>query len=157
VTKTCGECREIKSVEDFAVNRSKPDGRHNQCRACKKAYNATYYVRTKDRHNPSRAERRRLHIEEMTRRIIQYLRCHPCVDCGETDIVVLDFDHQRDKVLDINRMRGFAWSRIAAEIEKCEVVCANDHRRRTAATQGWARARAGEHAPLAQLVRAGLS
>ena len=49
---------------------------------------------------------------------------HPCVDCGETDIVVLEFDHLRDKtasnvsyLISTNEIR-----RIKEEIEKCEVV-----------------------------------
>jgi hypothetical protein len=152
VTKCCYKCGEFKSLESFAINRSKSDGRANMCRSCKKVYNATYYGDTKERHNPSRAERRKRERAEVTHRLIEYLQRHPCVDCGETDIVVLDFDHQRDKTMDIHRMRGYSWSRVAAEIEKCEVVCANDHRRRTAAAQRWARAQVGNLAPSAQLV-----
>jgi mono/diheme cytochrome c family protein len=70
-----------------------------------------------------------------------YLREHPCVDCGEPDIVVLEFDHLRDKVANISQMvgSGVRWERIAAEIEKCEVVCANCHRRRTARAFGYPR------------------
>jgi excinuclease UvrABC ATPase subunit len=64
-----------------------------------------------------------------------YLLEHPCVDCGETDIVVLEFDHVRgQKKNAISNMitTGLSVKRIMAEIKKCEVVCANDHRRRTA-------------------------
>ncbi|MCW6007191.1 hypothetical protein K1W54_21885 [Micromonospora sp. CPCC 205371] len=121
--KRCSRCGETKPLDEFAANQA-----------------------TKARHNPSRAERRREHLQENNRRLIEYLRSHPCVDCGETDIVVLDFDHQRDKTMDINKMRSYAWTRVLAEIEKCEVVCANDHRRRTAAAQGWARALLGASA-----------
>jgi hypothetical protein len=56
------------------------------------------------------------------------------VDCGETDPDVLDFDHVRGKkVCGISRMvgRGYRLWRIKAEIDKCEVRCANDHRRIT--------------------------
>lgn len=76
------------------------------------------------------------------------------MDCGETDIVVLDFDHQGDKVAEINVMidAGLAWRTILAEIAKCEVVCSNDHRRRTARQFRWRRA--AFQAPLAQLARA---
>jgi hypothetical protein len=111
------------------------------CKSCKKDDNARYYKATKDIYNPERAARRRQAKDEARKNVYNYLRSHPCVDCGETDIVVLDFDHQRDKRLNIANMieRGYSWSSILAEIEKCEVVCANDHRRRTARTFGWPR------------------
>lgn len=73
--------------------------------------------------------------------VFEYLATHPCVDCGESDVVVLEFDHLRDKVKDISRMCSDAWSvdAIKAEIDKCDVVCANCHRRRTASRSGWRR------------------
>lgn len=75
--------------------------------------------------------------------LITYLRAHPCVDCGETDIVVLEFDHLRDKRAAISQMIGNQELRtIKAEIEKCDVVCANCHRRRTAQRGGWYKHRA---------------
>ena len=65
--------------------------------------------------------------------MLEYLRTHACVDCGETDLLVLEFDHLRDKKYNIAEMinRDFTWASILREIEKCEVVCANCHRRRT--------------------------
>jgi hypothetical protein len=49
-------------------------------------------------------------------------------------LLVLEFDHLRDKRAFISVMvcRGDAWSAILEEIKKCDVVCANCHRRRTA-------------------------
>jgi hypothetical protein len=65
--------------------------------------------------------------------IVDYLRTHPCVDCGERDIVVLEFDHLRDKTASVSRLLAAnSIRRIQQEIAKCEVVCANCHRRRTA-------------------------
>ena len=56
-----------------------------------------------------------------------------CVDCGTTELVVLDFDHVRgEKTSRISRMRGASIPRLLAEIAKCEVRCANCHRRVTA-------------------------
>lgn len=63
-----------------------------------------------------------------------YLNLHPCVDCGETDVIVLEFDHVRgEKRLDVSRMVNSAVSvsTINTEISKCEVRCANCHRRKT--------------------------
>ena len=71
------------------------------------------------------------------RRLLEYLLEHPCVDCGETDHVVLEFDHLRDKAYNVSRLLlGYSWSRILEEIKKCEVVCCNCHRRRTFSRQG---------------------
>ena len=151
--KVCYCCKQEKPLSEFPENRKRPDGRNSLCKACKKIYNATYYERTKERHNPARRERQRRARAEVREKVYEYLRSHPCVDCGETDIVVLDFDHLSDKVAGICQMiqDGKNWPMILAEIAKCEVVCANDHRRRTAIAFGWHKA---AQAPLAQLVRA---
>lgn len=140
-TKVCGACSRELDTRFFARNVAKPDGLQTRCRECVKEYNAEYYKQTKHVHNPKRAARR-LEIRSILRRqLIQYLKTHPCVDCGESDIVVLDFDHLRDKTSDISSLlrSGAAWSTIEKEIDKCDVVCANDHRRRTAKRARWAR------------------
>jgi 5-methylcytosine-specific restriction endonuclease McrA len=80
-------------------------------------------------------------VEERTRYLVTYLREHPCVDCGEDDPVVLEFDHLRDKKFSISEgLQGRRWQDVLDEIAKCEVVCANCHRRRTAKRGGFARA-----------------
>jgi L-lysine 2,3-aminomutase len=73
-------------------------------------------------------------LEQNRRRMVDYLREHPCVDCGEDDIVVLEFDHLRDKSANVSAimLQKNEWRRVLEEMAKCEVVCANCHRRRTA-------------------------
>lgn len=74
--------------------------------------------------------------------ICEYLATHPCVDCGERDPVVLEFDHVRgEKEWEVAHMVRCAYpiARIKAELLKCEVRCANCHRRKTAQQFGWYR------------------
>lgn len=70
----------------------------------------------------------------------EYLKNHPCEDCGETDIVVLEFDHidKELKTESIARMiRSASLERLKTEMAKCRVLCANDHKRRTAKQFNW--------------------
>lgn len=64
---------------------------------------------------------------------IDVLRDSPCVDCGETfPPEAMDFDHVwGEKVKEIGQMWCYSRDRVLAEIEKCELVCANCHRERT--------------------------
>jgi hypothetical protein len=66
--------------------------------------------------------------------VTAYLLEHPCVDCGEPDPIVLEFDHVRGEKLynvgDIPR-QACGMATLLAEIAKCEVRCANCHRRAT--------------------------
>ena len=67
-----------------------------------------------------------------------YLLEHPCVDCGEDNPVVLEFDllHSKTKrVSDIILYGGM--KTLQAEVEKCEVRCANCHRVVTAIDHNW--------------------
>lgn len=67
--------------------------------------------------------------------INEYLATHPCVDCGESDGIVLEFDHRdaSKKSFNIGNFGalGKSLKSVMAEIEKCDVRCANCHRRRT--------------------------
>ena len=78
---------------------------------------------------------------ERTRYLIAYFLNHPCADCGEADPIVLEFDHLKDKAFNIGAsLSGRSWASILDEIAKCDVVCANCHRRRTARRKGSLRA-----------------
>jgi 5-methylcytosine-specific restriction endonuclease McrA len=64
------------------------------------------------------------------------------VDCGEKDPIVLEFDHIHSKKANVAAMLNHhGWPAIQQEIEKCEIRCANCHRRRTAKQFGWFKVR----------------
>ena len=65
--------------------------------------------------------------------LLQYLLENPCVDCGEDDVVVLEFDHvQSGKCANVGALaQRCSLARLQEEIDKCEVRCANCHRRAT--------------------------
>lgn len=69
--------------------------------------------------------------------LYEYVSQHPCALCGESDPAVLQFDHLRDKVAVVSRMMDYSWESILKEIEKCQVLCANCHARKTAKEHGW--------------------
>ena len=61
----------------------------------------------------------------------------PCADCGVSyPSYVMDFDHRdaRTKLDSIStavRILGWGPKKLMAEIAKCDLVCANCHRKRT--------------------------
>lgn len=64
---------------------------------------------------------------------MDYLATHPCVDCGEKDVRVLEFDHLGNKLREVSAMlHNFTLEKVKTEIAKCQVLCVNCHRRKTA-------------------------
>ena len=138
--KTCTRCGETKPLDQFPpIRRSEPDKRQGWCRACFSDANKRNYWKDPEsvRSRVGRNSVRRRAASQ--RRAIEYLLAHPCVDCGERDILCLQFDHLTDKKFDVSMMisTGVSWQRIAAEIAKCEVRCANCHARKTARERGY--------------------
>ena len=64
--------------------------------------------------------------------IVDYVMQHPCVDCGEKDPIVLEFDHVRGKKLfHLADYRGKGWDILKVEMAKCDIRCANCHRKKS--------------------------
>lgn len=137
--KKCTTCKAILEEKEFAANRTKTDGLASQCKACKKLAQTAWYEKNAERHyaniRASKLEYRNIN----RRQILEYLSAHPCVDCGETDPVVLEFDHKSEKRYAISRIMERSWNVVKSEIDKCDVRCANCHRRKTAKQLGWYR------------------
>lgn len=137
-SKQCTRCRVDKAASSFSKRSSAKDGLQSCCKSCQAEMDRKNYRGNADRRGRilESNERRRL---RQTQRVTDIKAAAGCADCGVRDPVVLEFDHVTagDKVADIATMTKGPWSQILAEISKCEVVCANCHRRRT-----WLRRRA---------------
>ena len=137
--KVCARCQRLKVAAEFNRNGRRKDGLQHYCRSCHRE-SVTQSQRT---HRDAFLKRQRCYNnrkrDEFRRNIFVYLKAHPCVDCGEADVIVLDFDHRRDKKHTISQLvySNKSWEEILGEIEKCEIRCANCHRRKTARQFGW--------------------
>ncbi len=140
-TQKCYRCGELKAAENFAWRREARNQRDSFCRPCRAAYKQEHYLANKARYvERARLQKQRLYRQRTTY-LIAYFATHPCLDCGEPDPVVLEFDHLRDKPFAVGAGLPYrGWQSILDEIDKCEVVCANCHRRRTAQRRGSLRA-----------------
>jgi len=82
---------------------------------------------------------KRLYEEKRAR--LTELKNAPCADCGlRYPPFVMDFDHREDveKLGNVGALlRKWSWKRLLTEIEKCDIVCANCHRVRSARRGGW--------------------
>jgi hypothetical protein len=107
----------------------------DQCKACRKETDRRIYLNRSEEQRERYREQDRQAARRNIALVYDYLLEHPCVDCGEKDPIVLEFDHVRgEKRGDVGNLirSGRKWETILAEIEKCEVRCANCHRRVTA-------------------------
>jgi hypothetical protein len=139
--RRCGRCKRQKPVEDFAWRRKAKGQRDNYCRPCRADYKQEHYAAHRQRYIDLARRRKQAMVAERVTYLVAYLKNHPCVDCGETDPIVLEFDHLRDKAFGIGKgWRDRPWQAVLDEMAKCDVVCANCHRRRTAQRGGFARA-----------------
>jgi hypothetical protein len=103
--------------------------------ANKRDYARRHYDRNKSVYKARASAFTAKAIQRNKKCVLAYLNAHPCVDCGESDPVVLDFDHVRGvKLKEVTEMvrDGMSIANIQSEIEKCEIRCANCHRRATA-------------------------
>ncbi len=137
--KTCVVCKSEKRLSEFNKRTTSKDGFQNICRTCSAIRSKLHYEKDKEGNKTRLARNRKIAQDAARLYVLDYLRTNGCVDCPEKDPIVLDFDHLRDKKCGISKMihNGTSIQKIVEEIEKCEVRCANCHRRKTAKDFDW--------------------
>ena len=103
------------------------------CKDCQKKYNKEHYILSKGKWVNARAAARKEVRQRNQAVILEWLSSHPCVDCGNDDIRVLEFDHlpEHKKLNNVSNLINNSTEVLVAEIAKCEVRCANCHKIKT--------------------------
>ena len=144
VLKVCNHCGLEKDEEEFSWRFKSLGIRNKACKTCMYEFNKNYYQGDAHERHLQQVKERTDAAREVARDFIyEYLLTHPCQICGESDPRVLEFHHVGEKDMEITRMVSGGWSitRIQREIDKCDVLCANCHRKLTVDERGYYRGR----------------
>ena len=137
--RTCARCQVSKPLSEFPVKNAARGTFSSYCRPCRSEYGKEHYARNKP-YYMAKNHRARPQGRQRNRDLVQeFLKTRACVDCGETNPVVLDFDHvdPGTKRSTIGAMLSRSTTAaVRREMAKCVIRCANCHRRRTAAQFG---------------------
>jgi len=149
-TKKCTHCKTEKPIDAFHKSCVGKQGRWPQCKECRVSYSRKYYEKNKQRIKKQIKKRNLRKRKELQNWLDKYLGPRACVDCGETDKRVLEFDHIDPKTKyrtakgnsrGVSELVFYSYSldTIKREIEKCEIRCCNCHRKKTIKDLGWSR------------------
>lgn len=128
--KNCCACGTTFTAKRWRVYR---------CDSCRKAWQNENHKNRPKEQLANKAEKAKIRRRNHAQRVWDFLKEHPCVKCGESDPVVLEFDHidETQKRLEISNMLYHSWEELEKELAKCRVMCCNCHRRRTSIQLGW--------------------
>lgn len=129
--KTCSKCCIEKPETNFNFKNKSKDIRTTICKECLKDVRKQGYEKNKIFH----IERVKDNKQKLKVIINSWFdeQNFKCFECGETHPACLDFHHRdpKEKEFSIAHMRGGSYSldKIKEEIEKCDVLCSNCHRK----------------------------
>jgi hypothetical protein len=134
--KTCKKCKLPK--DDFRNSKKNIDGLDTYCKECRRIADKKTYNTNLTGNRKAGLESKNKVRERNKQYIRDYLIGKSCVDCGEKDPIVLEFDHfenKKDNLCEI--IQNCSIEKIETEIKKCNIRCANCHRRKTAIELGY--------------------
>ncbi len=141
MNKICPGCNQERDIEkDFAWKNKIKGTRQRWCKSCQAEANSKHYQNNKQTYLERALTRNNVVNTKNKQRLYDYLSAHPCVDCGQADIRVLEFDHiNGNKSASITNLLKNAvnWEILETEIAKCEVRCVNCHRIKTSERGGY--------------------
>jgi hypothetical protein len=123
----CNKCDKWKDERRFSWRNKATTLRLLTCKSCVDKYSKTHYRNNKVDYLQRALQARHRNVSF----IIEYKQKHPCIDCANTDVRVLSFDHLPgcNKTDNISKMvhNGASLKRLQIEIDKCVVRCFNCH------------------------------
>lgn len=132
--KTCTACNTEKPLDRFHWQNKAKGTRRSICKECKSAKASALWASGRIKEANYEAKRRR--VNKAYDYLWNLYVASACADCGESNPLVLEFDHlgEEEKSHNISQMltSNYGLDAIKKEIEKCEIVCANCHKIRTA-------------------------
>ncbi len=135
----CTKCGQDKKESEFSWRNKKTGKLHRTCKSCHSAYKREHHIRNREKYSRMAIKRKAEYIERNRRFVANYLKQHPCVDCGEANIIALTFDHVRGKkkytISNTMSRDAIGLETLKEEVAKCDVRCANCHHIKTAHEQ----------------------
>lgn len=143
--KTCSVCLKSKNEEDYFYRNKRTEKLHAQCKQCyiekRRAIWKSYYHKHGSKYRENAVQRNKLLKIRLREQLVIFLSSKSCISCGNSDIRVLEFDHIDPKTKSFSIARAIgdirSWDEIQKELKKCQVLCANCHKIKTAEEQGW--------------------
>jgi|GEM_PF-2554150 len=97
--KKCDHCKKYKGEEGFNWKFKSLGIRHKTCRECMAEFNRNYFQGdAHDRHLAKVKERKDAARQVAREFAYHYLLSHPCEECGESDVRVLEFHHTEGRI-----------------------------------------------------------
>lgn len=127
--KLCPCCGSSKDESEYNKKRA---GLQPYCKLCQRNRARKQYLENKEQQLKTIRKGKKAR-QATSREYILELFKGGCVDCGITDPEVLEWDHLRDKEQLISKLlaEGPSKARLDKELAKCDLVCANCHKKRT--------------------------
>ncbi|WP_395000850.1 hypothetical protein [Acinetobacter sp.] len=130
--KQCNTCKQhLPKTNEFFHYRNKKKGYLREvCKVCWSLYHAKHYKNNKQAYIDKARKNCNRYISKIDKILTRYKRLKGCIDCGNKEPIVLEFDHVRGtKIKEVSILRrNCNWKKIKEEIKKCDLRCANCHR-----------------------------
>jgi hypothetical protein len=147
LVKICTVCGLSKDPSDYFYRNKHSEKLHAQCKQCylekRRLKWKEYYYKHGSKYRENATIRNRKLKNKLRSQMLEYLSDKSCLNCGISDVRVLDFDHIDPLTKSFSIARAIAditsWDKILIEIDKCQILCANCHKIKTAQEQNWYR------------------
>ena len=126
MVRKCSVCKKEKPLDQFS---KKKKGYQCYCKTCHSYYRKQHYLKNKNKIITQIEERQR----SLQIYLSDYKTQKACKECGENHPACLDLHHRNasEKLITPSNMWRQGWSieRMHSELDKCDVLCSNCHRK----------------------------